>query len=72
MKSIKVFRVCEEDAWGKPFVLATCTTMEYAEKAIDRLINENYEDEDALYIEEEEIVFDTIYGWDDGDLTNDK
>ena len=69
MKPIKVFKVCE-DIEGESFVFATCTTMEYAEKAIDRLVNENYEDEDTLYIEEEEIIFDTIYGWDDGDLTS--
>ena len=68
MNKIKVFEVCQ-DIEDERFVLATCTDIKYAEKAIKRLVNENFEDEDCLYIEENEIILNAIYGWHDGDLT---
>lgn len=68
MEKIKIYKVCA-DFDGEIFEFAVCTSMEYAEKAVERLVNENGENENELYIEEDEIILNAIYGWDDGDLT---
>lgn len=77
MERIKVYKVCQfisgfaygDD--GEEIVFAICTSEKYAEKAIDRLVTENFEDRDTLYIVEDEIILNAIYGWDDGNLTED-
>ena len=72
---IKVYRVCQMVCNGafyppeEEVEFAVCTSEELANKAIDRLVTENYENRESLYIVEDEIIFDTIYGWDDGNLT---
>ena len=54
---------------GESITLAKCTSRELAEKAIDRLVEENCEDRDSLFITTSRIILNTIYGWEDGDLT---
>ena len=68
MKKIRIFKVKQRVYGEEDFELAVCTTEKYAEKAIDRLVTENCEDKCSLYIVEDEIILDAIYGWDDGDL----
>lgn len=68
MKKIKVYRVIADYPEGE-MELAVCTKEEYAYKAIQRLVEENYENENELYVAEDEIILDAIYGWNDGDLT---
>ena len=70
MKTLKVFKVyAYYESENCVVEFATCTTLEYAEKAIERLVNENYENRNELYIKEENIILDAIYNWHDGDLT---
>lgn len=68
MTKIKVWKVIafysEEE-----MELAVCTKEEYAYKAIQRLVEENDENENELYVVEDEIILDAIYGWNDGNLT---
>ena len=68
MEIIIIYKVCQCIS-EEVVELAMCTSQEYAEKAIDRLVNENYEDRDSLFIVKSRIVLNTIYGWEDGDLT---
>lgn len=69
MKKIKVYRVMQSVYFDDDIEVALCTTEIYANKAIDRLVKENNEDRNSLYIEEDEIILNAIYGWDGGDLT---
>ena len=69
MKKIKVYRVMQSVYMDEYMELALCTTEIYANKAIDRLVKENNENRNSLYIGEDWIILNAIYGWDDGDLT---
>lgn len=69
MTKIKIFKVCQRVYNEEDLELAACTSEELAEKAIDRLVEENGEDRCSLYIVEDEIILNAIYGWEDGDLT---
>lgn len=69
MTKIKVYRVMQNVYYDENIEVALCTSEKYAEKARDRLVEENGEDLFSFYIEEDEIILDAIYGWDDGDLT---
>lgn len=67
MKEINLFTVCG-GPFGEAVGLANCTTKEKAEKAMQRLVEANFEREDRLYILEETLVLDKILPFDDGDL----
>lgn len=77
MERIKVYKVCKYIRYsayiydGEEIELAICTSEKYAKKAIDRLVEEKHEERDSLYIEEDEIILNAIYCWDDGDLMED-
>ena len=77
MERIKVYKVCQfisgfaygDD--GEEIVFAICTSEKYAKKAIDRLVEENHEDRESLYIVEDELILNVIYGREDSNLTED-
>lgn len=68
MTKIKVWKVIADYPEGE-MEFAVCTKEEYAYKAIQRLVEENDENKNELYVVEDEIILDAIYGWDDGNLT---
>ena len=70
MKSMELFKVCM-DCEGEKIIFATCDDIKYAKKAVERLVNENYENSEEIYIEQEKINLNYIKGWKDGNLETD-